>query len=159
MRTVFNLADRLTLARRLDALALETAPRWGRMDCPQMLAHLTDGVRMALGELPVSGRGPGALRLRPVRHALIYWLPWPKGAPTAPELIARRATDCQEELADLKHLLERLAAWKARANGPNIRRSAASTPATGVRWCIATSTITFASSAPSEPGAVIRVRE
>ena len=51
MRTVFNLADRLTLARRLDALALDAAPRWGRMDCPQMLAHLTDGVRMALGEL------------------------------------------------------------------------------------------------------------
>lgn len=118
MRTVFNLADRLTLARRLDALALETAPRWGRMDCPQMLAHLTDGVRMALGELPVSGRGPGALRLRPVRHALIYWLPWPKGAPTAPELIARRATDCQEELADLKHLLERLAALEGAREWP-----------------------------------------
>ena len=102
MRTVFNLADRLELSRRLDALILEATPRWGRMDCPRMLAHLSDGVRMARGELSVSARGPGALRLRPVRHALIYWLPWPKGAPTAPELIARRAADCQEERAELK---------------------------------------------------------
>ncbi len=154
MRTVFNLADRLTLARRLDALAPETAPRWGRMDCPQMLAHLTDGVRMALGELPVSGRGPGALRLRPVRHALIYWLPLPKGAPTAPGThrpprdrlpggTARSSSTCSN---GWRH-------WKARANGRNIRRSAASTPATGVRWSTATSITTCASSALSKPGA------
>jgi len=110
MRTVFNLDDRLNLARRLDGLSTTAPPRWGRMDCPQMLAHLSDGVRMALGELPVTGRGPGALRLGPIRHAVIYWLPWPKGAPTAPELLKRRATDCEAERAELKHLLERLAA-------------------------------------------------
>jgi hypothetical protein len=118
MRTVFNLDDRLTLARRLDALSPAAAPRWGRMDYPQMLAHLSDGVRMALGELPVTGRGPGALRLRPIRHAVIYWLPWPKGAPTAPELLARRATDCEGERAELKHLLERLAAMEGAREWP-----------------------------------------
>jgi hypothetical protein len=118
MRTVFNLDDRLTLARRIDGLSTSAAPLWGRMDCPQMLAHLSDGVRMALGELPVTGRGPGALRLRPVRHALIYWLPWPKGAPTAPELLARRATDCHQECTELKHLLERLGAMEGARDWP-----------------------------------------
>jgi hypothetical protein len=117
MRTVFNLDDRLDLARRLEGLAPGAAPRWGRMDCPRMLAHLTDGVRMALGELPVQPKG-GPLRLRPIRHALIYWLPFPKGAPTAPELLARRATDCQEEMGQLKHLLERLAAMEGAQEWP-----------------------------------------
>src|ERR1044071_7393707 len=120
MRSVFNLADRLDLARRLDALVPDAAARWGRMDCPQMLAHLSDGVRMALGELEITTKGPRALRLAPIRHAVIHWLPFPKGAPTAPELLTRRATDCQAECADLRHLLERLAAvggggeWRGR---------------------------------------------
>ena len=120
MRTVFNLDDRLTLAKRIDTLAIDSSPRWGRMDCPLMLAHLSASVRMALGELPVSGDAPRALRLRPVRHAIIYWrwLPWPKGAPTAPELLTRRATDCGEERADLKHLLERLAALEGAREWP-----------------------------------------
>src|SRR6185503_15466545 len=78
MRTVFNLDDRLTLARRIDALALDAAPRWGRMDCPQMLAHLSESVRMALGELEITTRGPRPLRLRPIAHAVIHWLPFPK---------------------------------------------------------------------------------
>lgn len=93
MSTVFNLEDRLTLARRIDALAASATPQWGRMDCAQMLAHLTDNLRLALGEFSVVGKGPAALRLAPIRHAVIHWLPFPKGAPTAPELLVRRATD------------------------------------------------------------------
>ena len=118
MRSVFNLDDRLTLAKRIDELSPTATARWGRMDCAQMLAHLTDGVRMALGELSVSGRGPAALRLPPIRHAVIHWLPFLKGAPTAPELIARRATDYQQECADLKHLLERLGAMEGAREWP-----------------------------------------
>ncbi|HZI80201.1 MAG TPA: DUF1569 domain-containing protein [Vicinamibacterales bacterium] len=118
MSTVFNLDDRLTLARRIDALPLDASPRWGRMDCPQMLAHLSDGVRMALGELIITTRGPRPLRLRPIAHAVIHWLPFPKSAPTAPELLVRRATDCRAECADLKHLLERLAAMEGARDWP-----------------------------------------
>jgi hypothetical protein len=111
MRTVFNLADRLELSRRLDALVPGASARWGRMDCPQMLAHLSDGLKMTLGELRVTTKGPRALRLPPIRHAVIHWLPFPKGAPTAPELVARRATDCHAECAD-EHLLERVGAME-----------------------------------------------
>ena len=118
MRTVFNLADRLELSRRLDALVPDASARWGRMDCPQMLAHLSDGVRMALGELLVTTKGARALRLAPIRHAVIYWLPFPKSAPTAPELLERRAIDCQVECAELKHLLEQLGAMEGAREWP-----------------------------------------
>jgi len=118
MSTVFNLDDRLTLAKRIDLLATNAPPRWGRMDCPQMLAHLSESVRMALGELRVASKGPRALRLPPIRHAVIHWLPFPKGAPTAPELLTRRATDCRTECAELKHLLERIGAMEGAREWP-----------------------------------------
>ena len=118
MRTVFNLDDRLTLAKRIDTLSAHAPAQWGRMDCPQMLAHLSESVRMALGELEIATKGPRALRLAPIRHAIIHWLPFPKGAPTAPELLTRRATNWQAEGADLKHLLERLAALEGAREWP-----------------------------------------
>ena len=109
MRSVFNGEDRITLGERMDGLTLAHAPRWGTMTCGKMLAHLTDGVRMALGEVAVKPR-PGPLRLGPVRHLVIHWLPFPKGAPTAPELLERCAQDCRDEVGALKAELERMAA-------------------------------------------------
>jgi hypothetical protein len=87
MKSVFHQTDRLVLSHRLDAVTGASTPRWGRMDSRQMLTHLTDSVRMALGELAVKPR-PGPLRLPPIRHAIIHWLPFPRSAPTAPELLA-----------------------------------------------------------------------
>ncbi len=109
MKSLFNNNDRSHLSERLDALTEESKPQWGKMSCEQMLAHVADGIRMALGELPVQSRS-GPLRFRPLRHAIIYWLPFPKGAPTAPELLARSAEDCMCEVIDIKSLLERFAA-------------------------------------------------
>jgi hypothetical protein len=117
MKSVFHQVDRLALAHRLDAITSASAPRWGRMDSRQMLAHLSDGVRMALGELTVQPRG-GPLRFPPIRHAIIHWLPFPKSAPTAPELLTRRAEDWDAERAVLKHLLERLGALEGARDWP-----------------------------------------
>ena len=117
MKSVFYQADRLSLSHRLDAVTSASTARWGRMDSGQMLAHLSESLRMALGELRVQPRS-GLLRLLPVRHAIIHWLPWPKGAPTAPELLVRRADDFPAERAALKHLLERLGALEGAREWP-----------------------------------------
>ena len=53
-----------------------------------MLAHLNDSYRMATGELKVKPKNL-PLRYTPIKQLIIYVLPFPKGAPTAPELIAR----------------------------------------------------------------------
>jgi hypothetical protein len=118
MKSVFHQADRLALSHRLDAVTTASTPLWGRMDSRQMLAHLSDGVRMALGELDVRPKG-GPLRFAPLRHAIIYWVPFPKGAPSAPELLARRAEDWDAERAALKHLLERLGALEGAREWPD----------------------------------------
>jgi hypothetical protein len=40
---------------------------------------------------------------------VVYWLPWPEGAPTAPELISRVPASWAGEVADVAGLLERVA--------------------------------------------------
>jgi hypothetical protein len=108
MQTIWEPRARQELLGRLGSLKPESHPQWGRMNCKQMLAHLCDAMRMPLGEITIAAKA-SPLRLKPVRHAVIYWFPFPKGAPTAPELIERQAEDWQAEADDLKHLLGRLA--------------------------------------------------
>ena len=50
-----------------------------------MLAHLNDSYRMCLGELKVKSKHL-PLRYTPIKQLVIYVAPFPKGAPTAPEL-------------------------------------------------------------------------
>lgn len=79
------------------------------MDAPKMLAHLTEAMRMATGELKVPSKNIFALQHFPLKHLILYVLPFPRGAPTAPALIARTATDWDAEVATLVDTCERFA--------------------------------------------------
>jgi hypothetical protein len=108
MKSIWNAGDRRQLHDRLVALRPDSTRRWGTMTVAQMVAHLSDAARMALGDLPcASKRLP--LRYPPLKQLIVYWLPWPEGAPTAPELIGRAPASWTAEVADLAALLERLA--------------------------------------------------
>lgn len=107
-KTAWDESTRAELKRRADTLTETSKPQWGKMNCKAMLAHVSDGVAMAIGELDVASR-ESFLRFRPVRYLIIHKLPFPKGAPTAPELIAREAEDIEEEKQRLSALLERFA--------------------------------------------------
>lgn len=117
MKTIWQTADKEELLARLAKLNSESMPHWGKMNCAQMLAHVADGMRMTLGDLPCRPkRGP--LKFWPLKQLIIYWLPFPKGAPTAPELIARAADGIEEERAAVRVMLERMAASSARQDWP-----------------------------------------
>ena len=109
MATLWQAATRQQLLDRSRRLSPDARARWGRFSCPQMLAHVNDALRMALGELPtVSKRLP--LRYPPLKQLIICVLPFPKGAPTAPELLARVDTAVwAQELAAFEALLDRFA--------------------------------------------------
>ena len=94
------------------------SPAWGRMTAPQVLAHLTDALRMAFGELPCEPRHTAIVRTFPVKQLLIYVLPMPKGVPTAPELIARTAEDWPGEQARCAALAARFDAASAPTTWP-----------------------------------------
>jgi len=77
------------------------------MSAPQMVAHLSDALRMALGELACAPKDVPLARHFPLKHLIIYWLPFPRGAPTARELIARPPGPWDDELTACRVLIER----------------------------------------------------
>lgn len=87
--TIYDSARRDELARRLDGLTPDTRPRWGRMDASRMVNHLLEAYRLPSGALRIRRR-PVPLRSL-VRWLMLYVLPFPKGAPTARELLIRPA--------------------------------------------------------------------
>ena len=105
MKTLSDARARQELVDRLDRLSPDAKPRWGRMTAPQMLAHLASWMRMAKGELRASPRMP-FMRYPPLKQLIIYWLPFPKGVQTAPELIISGYADwANEQAAVREHVL------------------------------------------------------
>jgi hypothetical protein len=86
------------------------AATWGKFNVAGMLAHLNDSSRMAVGELSVAAGGaPVFLAWPPVRYLVIHVFPFPKGAPTAPELLARCSNaDLTREQELFAQLFDRL---------------------------------------------------
>ena len=86
--TIWDASVRASIADRAQRVTADAKPGWGKMNASAMMAHINDSLRMALGDLPVKSKNL-PLRYKPIRTLFIYYLPMPKGAPTAPELIAR----------------------------------------------------------------------
>jgi hypothetical protein len=82
------------------------------MSAPEMLSHLVESLRMATGALPVAPRR-GLLRYAPLKQMIVYVLPFPKGVPTAPELVARMPGDWEADLRALSLEIEACSARRA----------------------------------------------
>ena len=83
MRTLLDPQDRQAILTRFRALSPGAPARWGRMNAPRMLAHLTDQMRHTLGDATAKPQ-PGPLRWPVVRELVMYWLPWPRGRVKGP---------------------------------------------------------------------------
>ena len=112
MRSMWDPGVPDQLLARLGRLTPDMTPRWGRFTCPDMVAHLNESMRMALGEItPAPKRLP--IRFFPLKQLIIYVLPFPKGVPTAPELLVWSGRAVWDE--EVKRFPELLARLKARA--------------------------------------------
>jgi hypothetical protein len=100
-RSLSNALARQGLLDRLERLAPDATPLWGTMSAPRMLAHLADWMLMARGELETAPRNR-VLRYPPLKQLAIYWLPFPKGVPTAPELVSREPSEWAIERAAVR---------------------------------------------------------
>lgn len=130
MASIWQEHRRQELLTRLERLTEGSEARWGKFHCSAMLAHVNDAIRMALGEVtPAAKKLP--IRFFPLKQLIIYALPFPKGAPTAPALLARgNAAIFRDEVQAFQQLLARLAkhpeqpSWPPHpAFGPMNRRS------------------------------------
>lgn len=88
MKSLFDEKARKDLLARVDRLTPDCMPRWGKMNAEQMLAHLVEAMKLGTGELQTRPKKM-LTRYPPFRQLFIYVLPWPKGAPTARELIRK----------------------------------------------------------------------
>ena len=129
MPSMWDERARHELLARAERLTPDAPARWGKFNCPGMMAHVNDAMRMALGEIHPPLR-KSALRLFPLKQLIIYVFPFPKGAPTASSLLARcDGAAFQDEVQAFRQILQRLAAragdttWPAHpAFGPMSRR-------------------------------------
>jgi len=108
--TAWEPSFRASLADRVARLTADARPLWGKFNATGMLAHVNDSYRMALGDLYVKPKNL-PLRYTPIKQLVIYVAPFPKGAPTAPELLARcDSANLADEQRAYTELLARLAA-------------------------------------------------
>ncbi len=109
MPTIWETNARADLVRRYDKLNNQSRPQWGKFTVGRMVKHCADAIRMATGDLAVKPKN-GPFRNWLVRKLIIYVAPWPKGAPTAPELLPAGDPGLDVSRRELRAALDRLVA-------------------------------------------------
>ena len=116
MKTLVNLADRKEMLNRLTNVRPESQRRWGSMSAHEMICHLSDSFRAALGEKQVSSAS--TLFKRTLFKWAALWVPlrWPHGVKTRPEIDQHQGGTAPEEFASdlekLHILFERYCKWQ-----------------------------------------------
>ena len=119
MGSILNEVDRKAILQRISSVTNASLPRWGRMDAKSMLTHLKQSALMALGELPVAGKGKRAFQVFPIKHLILHVAPFPKNAPTAPELLVTdEAASLDAVRSELVSMIERIATGPREGDGP-----------------------------------------
>ncbi|MBI4902219.1 MAG: DUF1569 domain-containing protein [Acidobacteria bacterium] len=108
MKSIWDESAREELLARFGKLRVEQRPRWGKLDVAHMLAHVCDPMRAAMGEMVVTDKDT-FLKNPLMRWLIIYVVPWPKGAPTAPEFTVRTEADLSSGIAAVQATMTRFA--------------------------------------------------
>ena len=112
MRSLSDPNDKSSILARLKTIRSDSPRQWGRMSSHQLICHLSDAFRVAIGEKPA------CLTPNLINQTMIKWialrapLPWPKGFQTPPEVnqegdACTRPLDFQEDFSNLLALIER----------------------------------------------------
>ena len=103
---MFDSEVRTVFQGRIRDLRPEAHRRWGRMTAPQMVCHLSDQLRIALGQLPTRPV-TGPLRYTPMKQLVIDVMPWPKGRIQGPpEAFTSSPVQWEQDIATLASLLD-----------------------------------------------------
>lgn len=113
MRTLANPDDSADLLQRLARLTPGSQRRWGKMTPHQVVCHLSDSFRVAMGERAAQSAA-NLLSRTLVRFVALHTpLDWPKGLPTMKEVDQEgegtRPTAFARDRDELRSLIERVA--------------------------------------------------
>ena len=118
MGSILNESDRAAIVSRLHSLSASSTAQWGKMSVVGMLRHLGLSAQMGLGQIPVASANKRPFQVFPLKHLILYVFPFPKGAPTAPELKPGEVASFEEERASVLDLLDRIGAGPREGAGP-----------------------------------------
>ena len=117
MPLLHDPAVRSRIESRLKSLKPDSPRQWGSMSAPQMLWHVNQFLSFNLGdEVPEKQKIPMPMAI--MRFFLLY-LPWPKGAPTHKQAVARAEHDFEAERAKCLTLIERFASRPVEGQWPD----------------------------------------
>lgn len=105
MKTLLKNRARIEILERLAKVRMDAQAKWGTMSSHQMICHLSDSLRAALGEKYISPST--SLLQRAILKPLALWVPisWPHGVKTRPEMDQQQGgTIPLEFLSDLEEL-------------------------------------------------------
>ena len=111
MKSLTTARDKKEIIIRLGQLKPDSQRLWGKMTPHQMICHLTDSFKLAIGEKSVSSVDV------PVPRVLIKWIAlktpirWPKGVKTRPEMDQERGgtkpSEFEADFQQLEGIIER----------------------------------------------------
>jgi len=108
-------AVRDSIRSRIEALTPSSTRRWGRMSAGQMMWHCNQILKTSLRDIQVVPRRP-PLPV-PVLKLMLFNMPWPHGAPTAPEYMPSEPHDFEAERSQCLTLIDRFLARKMEDGG------------------------------------------
>jgi hypothetical protein len=111
MKSLWQDAARMEILRRIAEVDETTTAQWGKFTADRMLSHLAESLKMAVGELDVASKKL-PIRYFPLKQLILYVLPFPKGTPTAPELLAGKPGPVDDHKAELRRLIAAFAERK-----------------------------------------------
>ena len=117
-KTIWDESARRELTERLNNLTPNATPIWGKFNAAQMLAHIGAAIRMSKGEIITRPKNL-PIRFTPIKQLIVYWMPFPKGAPTAPELLSRSVVNWDENVADVRSQIESFATYDRNFKWPD----------------------------------------
>ena len=116
--SIFDSVIRERFQSRIDRLTTDSQRQWGTLSVDQMVCHLSDQLRLGLGEL--SGRPvPGLFRFPPFNRLAIDYIPWPHGAKGPREAFTTKPVALQSDIARLHTLLELFGSREDQREWPN----------------------------------------
>ncbi len=106
MKSLWSKEARDEVGQRVGRLRADSERRWGTLGAGQAVCHLSDQLRLALGDLP-EPTPVGPFRFRPLAYALIHWLPWPKGVESPDGAFTTAPEEFERDRRQLLDLIER----------------------------------------------------